>query len=67
MIAVLTFYYIFPHFASRFDSWVEIWFGSGVVNSKLTQTQAAIDAIENGQIFGKGIGESWVKYHLPDA
>ena len=67
MIAVLTFYYIFPHFASRFDSWVEIWFGSGAVNSKLTQTQAAIDAIENGQIFGKGIGESWVKYHLPDA
>ena len=35
-----------------------VW--GGAANSKLTQTQAAIDAIENGQIFGKGIGESWV-------
>ena len=67
MISIILFYFNFPHFASRLDSWIEIWFGGGSVNSKLTQTQAAIDAIENGQIFGKGIGESWVKYHLPDA
>jgi len=67
MISILVFYYIFPHFSARLDSWIEIWFGSGTINSKLTQTQAAIDAIENGQLFGKGIGESWVKYHLPDA
>ena len=67
MISIILFYFNFPHFASRLDSWIEIWFGGGAVNSKLTQTQAAIDAIENGQIFGKGIGESWVKYHLPDA
>ena len=67
MISIIFFYFNFPHFASRLDSWIEIWFGGGSVNSKLTQTQAAIDAIENGQIFGKGIGESWVKYHLPDA
>ena len=67
MISITFFYFNFPHFASRLDSWIEIWFGGGSVNSKLTQTQAAIDAIENGQIFGKGIGESWVKYHLPDA
>ena len=67
MISILVFYYSFPHFSARLDSWIEIWFGSGAINSKLTQTQAAIDAIENGQLFGKGIGESWVKYHLPDA
>ena len=67
MILIIFFYFNFPHFASRLDSWIEIWFGGGAANSKLTQTQAAIDAIENGQIFGKGIGESWVKYHLPDA
>ncbi len=67
MISIILFYFNFPHFASRLDSWIEIWFGGGAINSKLTQTQAAIDAIENGQIFGKGIGESWVKYHLPDA
>ena len=67
MISIIFFYFNFPHFASRLDSWIEVWFGGGAVNSKLTQTQAAIDAIENGQIFGKGIGESWVKYHLPDA
>ncbi len=67
MVSIIFFYFNFPHFASRLDSWIEIWFGGGAVNSKLTQTQAAIDAIENGQIFGKGIGESWVKYHLPDA
>ena len=67
MISIIFFYFNFPHFASRLDSWIEIWFGGGAVNSKLTQTQAAIDAIENGQIFGRGIGESWVKYHLPDA
>lgn len=67
MISIIFFYFNFPHFASRLDSWIEIWFGGGTANSKLTQTQAAIDAIENGQIFGKGIGESWVKYHLPDA
>lgn len=67
MLSILVFYYIFPHFSVRLDSWIEIWFGSGAIDSKLTQTQAAIDAIENGQLFGKGIGESWVKYHLPDA
>ena len=67
MISIIFFYFNFPHFASRLDSWIEIWFGGSTANSKLTQTQAAIDAIENGQIFGKGIGESWVKYHLPDA
>ena len=67
MISIIFFYFNFPHFASRLDSWIETWFGGGTANSKLTQTQAAIDAIENGQIFGKGIGESWVKYHLPDA
>ena len=67
MVSIIFFYFNFPHFASRLDSWIEIWFGGGAANSKLTQTQAAIDAIENGQIFGKGIGESWVKYHLPDA
>ncbi len=67
MISILVFYYIFPHFSARLDSWIEVWFGSGAINSKLTQTQAAIDAIENGQLFGKGIGESWVKYYLPDA
>ena len=67
MISIIFFYFNFPHFASRLDSWIEIWVGGGAANSKLTQTQAAIDAIENGQIFGKGIGESWVKYHLPDA
>ena len=67
MISIIFFYFNFPHFASRLDSWIEIWFGGGAANSKLTQTQAAIDAIENGQIFGKGIGESWVKYHLPDS
>ena len=67
MLTIIFFYFNFPHFASRFDAWIEIWFGGGSINTKLTQTQAAIDAIENGQIFGKGIGESWVKYHLPDA
>jgi len=67
MLTIIFFYFNFPHFASRLDAWIEIWFGGGSVNTKLTQTQAAIDAIENGQIFGKGIGESWVKYHLPDA
>ena len=67
MISIIFFYFNFPHFASRLDSWIYILFGGGAANSKLTQTQAAIDAIENGQIFGKGIGESWVKYHLPDA
>ena len=67
MLTIIFFYFNFPHFASRLDAWIEIWFGGGSINTKLTQTQAAIDAIENGQIFGKGIGESWVKYHLPDA
>ena len=67
MVVITIFYFNFSHFASRMDSWIEIWFGGGSINPKLTQTKAAIDAIENGQIFGKGIGESWVKYHLPDA
>jgi len=67
LFSFVIFYLNFSHFALRVDSWLEIWFGSGKVDSKLTQTQAAIDAIENGKIFGKGIGESWVKYDLPDA
>ncbi len=46
MISIIFFYFNFPHFASRLDSWIEIWFGGGVANSKLTQTQAAIDAID---------------------
>ena len=67
MISILLCYLNCPQVASRLDPVIEILFGGGAVNSKLTQTQADIDAIENGQIFGKGIGESWVKYHLPDA
>ena len=67
LFSFVIFYLNFSHFALIVDSWLEIWFGSGKVDSKLTQTQAAIDAIENGKIFGKGIGESWVKYDLPDA
>ena len=37
------------------------------MDNRPTQISAAIDAFENGGLFGQGIGEGWMKYNLPDA
>jgi cell division protein FtsW len=37
------------------------------LDTRPTQISSAIDAFENGGLFGQGIGEGWMKYNLPDA
>ena len=60
-------YFNFSHVSLRVDNWVNAWFNSDSLESRPTQMSSAIDAFENGGLFGQGIGEGWMKYNLPDA
>ena len=60
-------YFNFSHVSLRVDNWVIAWFNSDSLESRPTQMSSAIDAFENGGLFGQGIGEGWMKYNLPDA
>ena len=60
-------YFNFSHVSLRVDNWVNAWFSSDSLESRPTQMSSAIDAFENGGLFGQGIGEGWMKYNLPDA
>ena len=60
-------YFNFSHVSLRVDNWVNAWFNSDTLESRPTQMSSAIDAFENGGLFGQGIGEGWMKYNLPDA
>ena len=60
-------YFNFSHVSLRVDNWVIAWFSSDSLESRPTQMSSAIDAFENGGLFGQGIGEGWMKYNLPDA
>ena len=60
-------YFNFSHVSLRVDNWVNAWFNSDLLESRPTQMSSAIDAFENGGLFGQGIGEGWMKYNLPDA
>ncbi len=63
-----TFLYLnFSHVALRINNWLAGWFFPDSLDSRPTQISAAIDAFENGGLFGQGIGEGWMKYNLPDA
>ncbi|HAX91200.1 MAG TPA: cell division protein FtsW [Rhodospirillaceae bacterium] len=60
IIGLFMAYYIFPHFASRFDRFIS--------NSGDTyQTDKALEAFTNGGLFGTGPGAGTVKMALPDA
>ena len=60
-------YFNFSHVSLRVDNWVNAWINSDSLESSPTQMSSAIDAFENGGLFGQGIGEGWMKYNLPDA
>lgn len=60
-------YFNFSHVSLRVDNWVNAWFNPDSLESRPTQMSSAIDAFENGGLFGQGIGEGWMKYNLPDA
>ena len=60
-------YFNFSHVSLRVDNWVNAWLNSDSLESRPTQMSSAIDAFENGGLFGQGIGEGWMKYNLPDA
>ena len=60
-------YFNFSHVSLRVDNWANAWFNSDSLESRPTQMSSAIDAFENGGLFGQGIGEGWMKYNLPDA
>ena len=60
-------YLNFSHVASRVNNWLAGWFFPESLDNRPTQISAAIDAFENGGMFGQGIGEGWMKYNLPDA
>jgi cell division protein FtsW len=60
-------YFNFSHVSLRVDNWLNAWFYPDSLESRPTQMSSAIDAFENGGLFGQGIGEGWMKYNLPDA
>jgi cell division protein FtsW len=60
-------YLNFSHVSLRVDNWLNAWFNTESLDSRPTQMSSAIDAFENGGLFGQGIGEGWMKYNLPDA
>lgn len=53
-------YYVFPHFASRFDRFL-------THSGDTYQTDRALDAFMNGGIFGTGPGSGTIKMTIPDA
>ncbi|MGE4351515.1 MAG: FtsW/RodA/SpoVE family cell cycle protein [Bdellovibrionales bacterium] len=53
-------YYMFPHFASRFDRFLNH-------TGDTYQTDKAIEAFTNGGVFGTGPGSGTVKMSIPDA
>jgi cell division protein FtsW len=60
-------YFNFSHVSLRVDNWLNVWFKTESLDTRPTQISSAIDAFENGGLFGQGIGEGWMKYNLPDA
>lgn len=53
-------YYTFPHFASRFDRFINH-------TGDTYQTDKALEAFTNGGVFGTGPGSGTVKMSIPDA
>ena len=53
-------YYVFPHFASRFDRFISH-------SGDTYQVDRSLDAFVNGGLLGTGPGEGTVKMSIPDA
>ncbi len=60
---VILAYLYSSHFASRIDTFVNSFFGTSVKND---QVGISFEAIQNGSIFGTGVGEGNYKWNLPD-
>jgi len=60
IIALCGAYYAFPHFASRFDRFLNH-------SGDTYQTDKALEAFTNGGLFGTGPGSGTVKMSIPDA
>lgn len=60
ILFLLTAYYTFPHFASRFDRFLNH-------TGDTYQTDKALEAFTNGGLFGTGPGAGTVKMFIPDA
>ena len=60
-IALIAAYFLFPHVQVRFQQFL----ASG--NEVSYQVKKAMEAFQNGNIFGMGPGEGVVKMHIPDA
>ena len=60
VIGLLGAYYVFPHFASRFDRFLSH-------TGDTYQTDKALEAFGNGGLFGTGPGAGTVKMSIPDA
>ena len=67
IVGAVFLYFNFSHVSLRVDNWLNAWFNPELLDSRPTQASSAIDAFENGGLFGQGIGEGWMKYNLPDA
>jgi cell division protein FtsW len=59
VFTLITFYYSFNHFAFRIDSFFS--------EKQSYQTAKAINAIQNGKLFGLGSGNGSAKIYLPDS
>jgi len=60
VVALCGAYYAFPHFASRFDRFLNH-------SGDTYQTDKALEAFTNGGLFGTGPGSGTVKMSIPDA
>ena len=59
--ALVIAYFVFPHFHARITQFV------ASENEVSYQVKKAMEAFENGSIFGRGPGEGIVKLNIPDA
>ena len=59
--ALITAYFVFPHFHTRVMQFI------ASDNEVSYQVKKAMEAFENGSLFGRGPGEGIVKLNIPDA
>lgn len=60
-VSLVLFYFVFPHFHARVDQFL---YGSSETSYQINK---AMEAFQNGNLFGRGPGEGTVKLQIPDA
>lgn len=61
ILGLIALFSFMPHVVTRWNKFID------PTNNDNYQTERALDAIANGDLFGKGAGEGIIKHSLPDA